>query len=302
MNNILTKLGKIIPTADMDGVYDNYREDRRRDAKYSLPDEMGQFWTVYRMQMKLFTKGAVPLMIIALIIAIPVLIYSGALDSAVIDSVRAEIGDTGETYMAICLSLISVMMILLASIVCGSMLSQEFRMRTAFLNFAMPQSRSSFYMGKFLAGFTLVLVAVLLAFSVSIIMATAAGYPSVSSYAVGQALLLSVTGTLSFCCIAYGLSAFMAKGSTMMPFVLLFVLLPAFTIVLAGGFAGYVPSFAGNMALNALGYANSPSVAMLFPNTSADMSASVFGASAVYTVCGIAMLLLGLFKTKGREI
>lgn len=290
-----------------ENVYENYGADRQRDQKYELTSKAGQLWTVFLSQMKLFTKSYLPILMIVFVALIPILIYSGALDSAIIDPIREEIGDTGETYVAICLGLLPVMMALISCMVCGSMLPSEFRYRTAYLNFPLPQSRMTFYLGKFLAGYALVLATILSAFAVSILMATFAGYDSVSSAAIGEAMLLSIAGSFAFCSIAYGLSAFMSHGSTMFPFVLIFIVIPAFTLIMAdaGGFGdlvGYVPSFAGDLALASLGSDQTLSVSLLLTNIDVQMTASVPLAATASLICGVLFLLIGMSKTRSREI
>lgn len=288
-------------------VYDNYGTDKHRDQKYEITNRAGQLWTVFLCQMKLFTKSYLPILMIVFVALIPILVYSGVLDNAVIDPIREKIGDTGETYVAICLGLLPVMMALISCMVCGSMLPSEFRFRTAYLNFPLPQSRVTFYLGKFLAGYVLVLATVLAAFAVSILMATFAGYDSVSSAAIGEAMILSIAGSFAFCSIAYGLSAFMSHGSTMFPFVLIFILIPAFTLITAdaegfGDLVGYVPSFSGDLALSSLGSDQTLSVPLLLTNINIQMTASVPLAATASLICGVLFLLMGMSKTRRREI
>ena len=292
---------------DFRGVYEGFDENRHRDLKYALPSKLHQLKNVYLAQMKLFMKGYVPYTLLALIAVIPVIIYSGALDNLIIDSTRDAIGDTGETYVAICLGLMSAMMALVASMVCGSMLPAEFKHRTAYINFPIPQSRGVFYMGKFLAGYTLILATVLLVFAESIIMAAAEGYPSISVKATIEALSLAVCGSFAFGAVAYGLSAFMNSGSTMLPFSILFIIVPTLSLVLFNSFGcmglfGYMPTSAGDLALACLGSDQTLSVSMIMSNITVDMSASVPIAALISIVCGTIFLLLGLSKTKRREI
>ena len=288
-------------------VYDAYEEDRHRDRKYTIPSTVEQLRDVYLAQMKLFMKGYVPYTLIVLVIAIPVIIYSGVLDTLVINHTRETIGDTGETYVAICLGLISPMMALIASIVCGTMLPAEFKHRTAYINFPIPQSRSIFYLGKFLAGYTLILTTMLLAVAVSVLMAVGAGYSSVSTTAVGEALLMAIAGSFALGAIAYGLSAFMTSGSTMLPFALLFIIIPTLCLVMFNAFGcmpllGYVPTFSGDLALASLGSDQTLGASTLMSDITLDMSASVPIAAAICVGTGVLFLFIGLIKTNSREI
>ena len=299
--------GEILAGKGREDVYADFAEDRHRTGRYDLPSKRRQMLDVYLAQMKLFMKGYVPVVLLAMIVAIPAIIYTGVLDDLIIDHTRESIGDTGETYVAICLGLMSAMMALIASIVCGSMLPAEFKHRTAYINFPIPQSRSVFYIGKFLAGYTLILVTILLAFAESVLMATVAGYPSVSTTAVAEALLLAVAGSFAFGAVAYGISAFMTSGSTMLPFSILFIIVPTLCLVLFNGMGcmnliGYVPVFSGDLALACLGSDQTLSVSMLMSDITVDMSASVPLAAAIDLAAGLFFLMLGLSKTKRREI
>lgn len=303
----LKKLGLNMTSPPPEEAFADYPFDRHRDERYEISSKSMQMWDVYRAQMKIYAKSYTPWMLAVLIALIPVLICSGVLDGVIIDSVRDRIGDTGETYVAICMGLVSVMSILISCILCGSTLPSELRYRTAYLNFPMPQSRTTFYFGKFLAGFNLAFATVLLAFAVSIVMAAGRGYASASFAAVGQSMAVALCGTFCFCSVAYGLSAFMSRGSTMFPFALLFMIVPIFALVLAdsaglSGAVGYVPSMSGDLALYYLGYDGSPSATMLLTHVDYVLSASAAGAAAVSVVCGVAFLLLGLSKTMRREI
>lgn len=300
-------LQKVFPKEDLTDVYEGYNGVGSRSETFDLPSVTDQFWVVYRMQMKLYTKSAIIPTLLVLIIAIPVLMYSGVLDGMVIDSVRSDIGDTGETYMAICLALMPVMLPLLATVLCGTILTQEFKVRTAFINFPMPQSRSTFYMGKFLAAFTVATVVLFFVYAVVICMATCGGYVSVSSYAVGESLVLSLAGLFSLCAITYGLSAFMSRGSTMLSFILLFALFPAIILAIGNGcgadsIVGYTPFFAGNMSVGVLGYYDAPSITLLFSSMDVDLSASVWVSVVIYLIIGLLVLIAGQRRTLRREI
>lgn len=276
------------------------------NEKGELPSPSAQMWIVYRAQMKLYVKGSTPFVLAFLILLIPAIMYTGVLDNILINSMFEEIGYTGETYAAVCLSMLTVMTALIASMVCGSTLPSEIRYRTAYLNFPFPQSRTTFYMGKFLAGYTLVLMTVFMAFGLSIVMGTAE-YGSVSLAAAGQALLVSVIGSFAFCAMAYGMSAFTEKGSTMLPFALIFIVIPVIGLVLAdagvlGNTIGYIPSFFGEVALSYLGSNQSVSMTMLLDNLDVTITAPFLGAVAAGLIFGAVFLIAGLYRTKRREI
>lgn len=297
---------KLMPEK-MDGVYDEYQSDKHSTVKYDLPSESSQLFTTYVSQMKLYMKGAMIPFLVVMLAAMPIIMLTGVLDNVLINGFMERLGYTAESYTAICLALLPVMIAFIPCILCGSTLPSEFRFRTAYLNLSMPQSRLTFYFGKYLAGFTLMIATILLAFGLAVILSIAAGYGSPSAVATGHALLISLAGAMSISGIVYGVSAYSAKGSSMLPFVVVFILIPVAGLVLFNGIGaasllGYIPGFSGNLALSYLGSDVAVSITMFFTSITVSFNANVWLASGINVLCGVVLLYLGYDKIMNREV
>ena len=284
----------------------DYPEDMGRNDTYELRPSAGQFLNVYLTQMKLYSKDVTTYAMYLFVLAIPLIAFSGILDGFVFETYLERIGDTGETYAALCLGLLSLMMALIASVICGNIIPNEFRSRTAYLNLPFPQSRGVFFFGKFLAGLTVVMSIVIAALSAVIFIASWK-YGTMSSTAVIQASAVALAGTFAFCATAYGISAFLSRSSTMLPFIIIFMILPMIGLLLSnlGGvsqYIGYIPCFSGDVALNCLGSHYSVSTSYLFSDIdmlSTCKPAISVGASILW---GIIFLLIGFNRISRREM
>ena len=304
--NPFRRISDLIDPADGMLKDSDYPEDMCRNEAYLDRNPFKQFVNVYRTQLKLYSKDITTLGLYAFILAIPILAISKVLDGFVFDRYLRIIGDTGETYSALCLGLLTLMMVLVASIVCGNILPNEFRSRTAYLNLPFPQSRSTFYFGKFLAGLTVVLSIVIAAFAMVIFVSTWA-YGSVSMTAMTQALVIALAGTFACCSTAYGLSAFLSRSSTMMPFIVMFMILPMVGLLLAdiesvSGIVGYLPCFSGDVALARLGSTYSVSISYLFSDAELFLSCKPVISVAVSLAWGIVFLIVGFNRIVRREM
>ena len=283
-----------------------YPEDMCRDEIYEVSGQLAQFMNVYRTQLKLYSKDVTTLGLYVFIIAIPILALSNVLDGLVFDQYLSILGETGETYSAVCLGLLTLMMALISSAVCGNILPNEFRSRTVYLNLPFPQTRGVFYFGKFLAGLTIVLSIIIAAFSTVIFVATLS-YGSVSMAAMSQALAVSLAGAFAFCATAYGLSSFLSRSSTMVPFIVLFMIMPLIGLLLSdisffSDYVAYLPCFAGDVALTRIGSTYSVSVSYLFSNADLFLSCDPMTSVLVSLVWGLVFLIIGLNRIKGREM
>ena len=304
--NPFKRLSDIIDPGD--GMLDEseYPEDMGRGETYGPGRAPSQFLNVYRTQLKLYSKDIATLCLYLFVIAIPVLALSDVLNGLVFDRYLQELGDTGETYAALCLGLLSLMMAMTASVVCGNILPNEFRSRTAYLNLPFPQSRGVFYFGKFAAGLTVVLSIVAAAYAMAIFV-TSWKYDTMSSKAVLQSVTIALAGTFAFCATAYGLSAFLSKSSTMLPFIFIFMILPMVGLMMSGSgaveeYIGYLPCFSGDIALRCLGSTYSVSTSYLFTSSATITSCNPMVAAAICVAWGVLFLLIGFNRIGRREM
>ena len=299
-------ISELIPE-NMDDVYDDYQQDKHDKQQYAIPSKSKQLFTTYVSQMKLYMKSAMVPFLIVLLATMPIIMVTGVLDDLLINNLMQKLGYTGESYVAVCLSMMPVMIAFISCVLCGTTLPSEFRFRTAYLNLPLPQLRLTFYFGKYLAGLTLLIATIMMAFGLAIVLSLMAGYNELSSVAVGQAFLLSIAGSVAISGIVYGMSAYSSKGSSMLPFVIVFLLIPAAGLVITdsvnvGFLVGYIPGFAGNMALGCLGSETAVSITLLFSSINIDLSADVLLASSINILCGMILLYAGYRKMITREV
>ncbi len=290
-------------------------EDAHRDVVYSLPPVTKQLAAVYMTQMKKFTKQKVMWLLLVLLILMPIAFFA-------IHSINKDLfGSTGvmNTYMSTILMALPVMSMLIASIVCGSMLPQEFNERTVYLSLPLPLNRSIFYYGKFLAGLTLAIGVISAAFGIAAILATM----YTSTYYSNELLksyLIGIVAVFNYCAFAYMLSSKSMRGSSMAPLVLLFVVLPLIALVLVYAFGkigmdgiadvfGYLPIFGSDLAINSMGYPASGmyisligilNIEAILPNFSVGSSSAVM--VGVSLVLGIICLLIGQRIIERRDM
>jgi len=303
---VLEKLADFIDPRDGMLMDSDYPEDMARGEKYEVSSSVRQFINVYLTQLKLFSKDVTTYGLYLFVLAIPIITFSNVLDGIVFENYLEKIGDTGETYAALCLGLLPLMMALLASIICGNILPNEFKSRTAYLNFPFPQSRSTLYFGKFLAGLTLAVSVLIAAFAMVIFVSTWK-YGSLSSIAMGQAMVVAIAGLFAFCATAYGISAFMSRSSTMLPFILIFMVLPMFGLLLSGSdvfssYIGYLPCFSGDIAVMCLGSQYSVSTSFLFSDVTLLSSCKPMISAGLSVLWGAIFLIVGLNMIHRREM
>ena len=304
--NILRSVSDFINPGDGMLQDSDYPDDMGRNDRYELRPSAGQFLNVYMTQLKLYSKDITTYALYLFILAIPIIAFSNVLDGFVFDTYLGIIGDTGETYAALCLGLLSLMMALIASVICGNIIPNEFRSRTAYLNLPFPQSRGVFYFGKFLAGLTVV-VSIIIATLAVVIFIASWKYGTVSSTAVVQASIVTLAGTFAFCATAYGISAFLSKSSTMLPFIMIYMIFPMIGLLLSdigsiSQYVGYIPCFAGDVALNCLGSHYSVSTSYLFSDTDMLSQCKPLISAGVSVLWGTVFLILGFNRISRREM
>jgi len=249
-----------------ENIVDNYDESSRvitdseahRDVVYELPSYPRQIKECFMIQMKRYTKQKVMWFAIILLLMIPVIFY--VFKSVDTLKTMLPVSDVTNIYIATLLSFMPLIVPLLAAIACGSMLSQEFNERTVYLSLPLPMPRSAFYYGKFLAGLVLVEGVVTAAYGITMILAMTVTEKTYTSEIFGS-MLVMMAYTFFCCALTYVLSTKLKRGSTILPFILLAVVLPVVAIAIAELATGdwvapvtsYIPSFSPEMSIYALG-------------------------------------------------
>ena len=287
-------------------------EEAHRDVKYELPSFFTQMIQCFIVQMKRYARQKMIWICLICLLLIPVGYF--AISSIVPPGEMLPDTDVANIYMAGLLSVGPMLIPLLASVSCGSMLSQEFNERTVFLSLPLPMSRSAFYVGKFLAGLALIEGTVAAAYGISALIAmkeTQSMYTSM----MFSSFLLALFYTFFCCALSYALSTKMKRGSSMVPFVLLFLVLPLIAVILMiyGGsdflstILSYTPCLAIDMAENMLGNVmvlSGPGVYKMMFSSHAMyvLSTNNLLMNAISFIISVILLALGYKAIKGRDM
>lgn len=279
-------------------------EEAHRNVVYRLPSKFTQIKECFMIQMKRYTRQKAMWFAVVLLILIPLvfLLFEN------VESMRSMLPDSDVTniYIASILMLMPIVVPLLCSMACGSMLSQEFNERTVYLSLPLPMNRSAFFIGKFLAGFVLVTGVVTAAYGVSMVLAmpyTDKTYTREIFYS----MLAAIAYTFFACAITYMMSTKLRRGSTMLPLILLMVVMPITAIALAQfvdasivqTIASYFPTNGADYALMVLGEGAPLSVIglskVLVPSNVLNftMGKSFVAMMAVPIILGLLMLIIG---------
>ena len=289
--------------------------DAHRDVVYNLPPVHKQLFIVYMTQMKKFTKQRIMWLLLVLLAIIPIAFF------AIYTANKSLFGTSGvmNVFMSTLLSALPVMSMLIASVVCGTMLPQEFNEKTVYLSLPLPLNRSIFYYGKFLAGLTLTVGVISAAYGISAVIAlmyTEVCYSNelLMSYIVG------IISVFNYCAFSYMISSKSIRGSSMAPLILLLVILPIIALIIVyafgkigmdglAGAVGYLPVFGSDLSINLMG---SPAPGMYFSlvgvlNISSIVPDFAVGSSAgamiaVSIVLGIMCLVLGQKIIERRDM
>ncbi len=277
-------------------------EEAHRDVRYSIRSPLHQTFTVFMVQMKLFSKMKWTYILLFTALLIPVIALA-APDFIEIMSNFGYGGDYSTTRIAGLLFFLPLMLGLMTSIMCGTQMPSEFKERTAYMNIPMPMSRASFFFGKYLAGFVMCLGIFMFAYSMAVATALK-DYDTIFPDLVTSSLALTVVGVLAYSATAYCIGCFTKKGSSIFPFALMSFIIPLIVVIVCSQTDNYsltlLPMFLGEAALGILGGTMSGSAGMVVLG-SMDLTATW-----LMIVIGIAwtigFLLLGYFQTQRREM
>ena len=279
-------------------------EEAHRDKTYRIPSFVGQTVTMFMVQMKLYSKMKWTYFMLFMAVLIPIISFAVP---DIFDTIAAQSGSSTE-YIGTLLAMMPIFLGFFTAVLSGPSIGREFKERTAYMNVSLPVSRASFYLGKYLAGLLLSIGIFMFAYGMAIATASMK-YDSIFADLLGQSLALTVVAVFAYSATAYCIGSFMKRGSSMVPFIVMAIALPA---VCALGFMYFMdkgtdlswvfnlPCFLGEAALGVLGAPMSGSVGILILPYM-DLS-SVSANIAVGVVWGIAFFILGMLKTIRREM
>lgn len=309
------KMAKKYSTSTTDSYDESNRvitdEEAHRDVVYELPSKLGQVKECFMIQMKRYTRQKIMWFAAVLLALIPILFFV----FKNVEALEGNLPDSHVTnlYINSLLMFMPVIVPLLSCMACGSMLSQEFNERTVYLSLPLPMNRSTFYTGKFLAGLVLIEGVVLAAYGISMVLAMTAT-DTTYTLEIAKSLIVAMAYAFFCCALTYAMSTKLRRGSTMFPFILLFVILPLVGIVtgylsdseVLVKIMSYLPVFAPESALLSLGNSTPLSTLgiakMMFYGFPFGPGSSMVIMMIVPIVFGLIFLKLGKRAVKGRDM
>ncbi len=284
-------------------------EEAHRNVSYELPSFGTQVRQCFKVQMKRYTRQRIMWVCVILLALMPV-IYLG-LKTAKLLLPNTQVANI---YMATLLCFGAAIIPLLSAIACGATLSQELNERTVFLSLPLPMSRSAFYLGKFLAGLLLIEGTISAAYGIAVIISMLETTSMFTSM-IFESFILALTFGLFCCAISYAMSTKLKRGSTMLPFIVIFIVLPVIGIVVSGysgvefleSLCKYIPTYEMDMAINSLGNTAAISVtgiasAMFFGLSMVTYSDNNMAVAAVSVIISIVLLYAGYIVIKRRDM
>ncbi len=252
--------------------------------------------------MKLFSKARWTFVTLFTALLIPILVI-GAEDTISFLLSSFWFTTNSNTYIAGLLAFLPMFLGLFTSILCGTQIPSEFKDRTAYLNISLPISRSSFYIGKYLAGLLLYLGIFMFAYGSAVATATMMGYGTIFTDLLGESLMVTIIAVFAYSATA--LHRFVHEQR-----VLFDPVRPDDRGDTDHSPSGrcphrlvgidHLPMFLGEAALGLLGarITGSAGMAMI---SEMDLT-NLLPMEIVGVVWGIAFLIIGLIKTQRREM
>lgn len=288
--------------------YNASDDQAHRNVTYRTPSFLKQTLIVFMVQMKLFSKLKWTYLSLFLALLIPIITLTM---SDTLDMMMAGFGfmsNYSNTYIAGLLAFLPLFLGLITSVMCGTQLPSEFKERTAYMNVSLPMSRISFYLGKYLAGFTMCLGVFMFAYGMAV--ATSMfKYDSIFTDLLTESIVLTIVAVFAYSATAFCLGSFMRRGSSMVPFMLMTIVLPTvFFLVFLYYYSNgtdlswllLLPCFLGEAALGLLGAQMSGSVGIMAIGY-LDLT-EVWTMAGIGLVWGLVFILLGMFKIMRREM
>ena len=311
-------LGSVIPFGkkeeeDRKGTWGNTgytasNEQAHRDVTYHIPSFIKQTIIVFMVQMRLFSKMKWTYFMLFVALLIPIVFFAARDLLSMMMSGYGFMTEYSNSFIAGMLAFLPLLLGLFTSVLCGTQLPNEFKERTAYMNISLPISRISFYIGKYLAGFVLSLAVFMFAYGMAIA-TSMSEYDTIFADLLSSSLVLTIVGVFAYSATAFCIGSFMRRGSSLIPFLFMTVVLPMVCTLLFAYYMDsgpdlsslfYLPCFLGEAALGILGAPMSGSAGMIImPYIDlTNMGINI----AVGIVWGVAFLLLGMYKTTRREM
>jgi ABC-type transport system involved in multi-copper enzyme maturation permease subunit len=210
-----------------DSGYKMSDSEAHRDVRYHIRSPLQQLISVFMSQMSLFSKRKSIYVILIMAVLIP-LIYI-----AIKDDFSAGIlsDNTGNGALGLMLCMLPFILALFTSFLCGRVMPTEFVDRSAYMNMALPLSRSTFALGKYLAALVVTYGVFVFAYGMGLFTATM-DYSNFAEDTLGSSFLMLTLAVLVYSSFAFSLGCILKRGATIISLITMVFILPSIQLYL----------------------------------------------------------------------
>lgn len=285
-------------------------EEAHRNVRYEIPNVFSQTITMFKTQMSLYSKRRFVYVILVMAILIPIIYYM-IKDIATFGPGVTTPNGTG--LMGLLISLYPFMIAIVSGFLCGSSVPSEFNDRSAYMNMALPMSRTSFILGKYLAGLVITIGIFVFAYGMSMA-AAMMKYQYFEEQALMNSFVLLIMSILVYTSFSFFLGSVLGRGANILSFLFMMIILPAVELYLLmndnidGATYALFPNLMSDNMIIALGsnlMASPGGIINLITNGAIGTLASDASLAAmccISVVWSIAFLILSIFMINRREM
>jgi len=276
-------------------------DEAPRSKIYKLPSGAGQIVTVMMTQMRLYAKSKLVWILVFLALLIPILAYGGTAK----DILDAFGMPASTAYLLI---LLPLFLPIIPAMIGGKVISSEFKNRTVYQIFPLPLSRTSFFIGKFLAAFILSVGIFSLAYGFAIFCGSNLYVPSYPNDVLNS-FIVTIAGVFAFSAMACGLSPYFKRGSAGL-IISTMIFLPMILVLLLAVYVEdpnsalwnlkVLPPFSGYQALQMIDAVVGGPFSFILDEIVGTYDTYKYIAASV--LWGALFLGIGLAKVKGKEL
>lgn len=283
-------------------------DEAHRDVVYRAPSAVMQTIYFFLSQIKLFARGKGVYVMLLSAIMIPIVAF---LMGDMMDMFSTMFStSTANGYMGFLLVMMPFFLSLFTAMLCGKQVPTELSERTAYMNFALPVSRGSFVVGKFLAGFVVCMGIFIFAFSAALF-TSMTKYGNFDEGGLAAAMVYTIVAAFAYAATAFALGCVLRRANVFLPFLITLFLIPMVMIALNNyahidwSVLVYLPFCLPDMACSALtSNASASPIGMVNYALGGSLfdDVSMIGSVIAGIVWGVGFLLLATFIIKRREM
>ena len=254
-------------------------EEAHRDTVYHIPNQFMQVVAVFKTQMSLYSKRKSIYLVLVMAVMIPIL-YVLAKDIFDFGMV-AEASGTG--LIGALLSMLPFIMGIFTASLCGSVMPAEFNDRSAYMNMALPMSRTAFCLGKYLAGVVITIGVFVFAYGMAMA-GSLITYSFFDEEALTKSFTMMLLSVLVYTSFTFAMGCFIKRGATIVSFLIIAIVLPVIELYM------FMNSY-----IDMSGF-------MLFPNMLPDLACLTLGSNISMSPMGVLNMLVHIVNPASLDL